>query len=533
MKKLRYTKVYIYLLLLVTVFNSCSHFEDLNQDPVTSTDMDPNLMLPTIQMQLTGGRYEQWRNGLIYSSDWMQLWTGEYATVEYGGKGQKNDVYMSALWEKQYPREIKNITDMVVRTTDDPSKTNINAVSRIMRVYIFSRLTDLHGDLPYFQAGKGYYEGILTPVYDRQEDIYNDFFVELDEAVKALDASKDAVTQDFYFEGDISRWKKFGNSLRLRLAMRLTKVNVAKAQTEAEAAIASGVMTSNADMAVMKHIDVTFGGGVFGGNGLSYAFMNVTDAESAFRLSATLGNHLINTSDPRLRLIAGCYLDDDVRTDVTDEVFAFYGNYNTMLLPPSSFVYDATIAPITVDVNGVSTDIGGKFQLLQPSKYISAVEAPYIIMSYAEVELWMAEAAIRGWATNSTAATHFSKALEAGVQQYEVYQAPSVDQTKIDAFVAANPLVQSTAMEQINNQLWVNFALNGQEAYANWRRSGFPALTFPNPDPAVNQTNGQIPRRMKYPINESLLNETNLNEAINRMPGGTDDWMNRVWWDVQ
>ncbi|HYG37251.1 MAG TPA: SusD/RagB family nutrient-binding outer membrane lipoprotein [Cytophagales bacterium] len=521
------------LFLLLILFTGCKDFEEMNQNPSTSTDMDPNIMLPTIQMQLSGGMFEQWRNGFIYSEEWMQHWAGEYASTEFGGKGQKSDVYMTALWDTQYPREVKNVVDMVIRTTDDETKVNINAVSRIMKTYIFSRLTDLYGDLPYFEAGTGYYNNVLAPKYDPQQDIYNDFFLELDKATKALDASKDPITQDLYFNGDISKWKKFGNSLRLRLAMRLTKADIAKAQTEAEAAIAGGTMESNGDMAVMQHIDVPFGGDVFGGNGTSYVFMNSSPAESTFRISTTLADYLVNTSDPRLRIFAASYLKDENRTDVTDAVLASLGSYQDMSLLPSKFLYEATGGPITVDVNGTPTEIARAYQLMQPSKYISKIDAPYVMMSYAEVELWKAEAAFRGWNTGASAADHFSKALDAGVKQMTVYGAPEVAQSAVDNFVAANPLTAGKELEQINSQLWVNFVMNGQEAYANWRRSGFPALIYPNPVPGVNQSNGQIPRRMQYPVNEYLLNGANVAEAVARIPGGADDWTARVWWDKE
>ena len=109
-------KKLIPLIFAALVFVRCDNFESLNQNPTTSTDMDPNLMLPTIQLQLSGGQFEQLRNGFIYSGEWMQHWTGEYATTEYGGKGVRADAYMGALWTSQYPREVKSIVDMVDRT---------------------------------------------------------------------------------------------------------------------------------------------------------------------------------------------------------------------------------------------------------------------------------------------------------------------------------------------------------------------------------------------------------------------------------
>lgn len=532
-------KKLILLIFAALVFVRCDNFESLNQNPTTSTDMDPNLMLPTIQLQLSGGQFEQLRNGFIYSGEWMQHWTGEYATTEYGGKGVRADAYMGALWTSQYPREVKSIVDMVERTKDDPEQVNINAVSRIMKVYIFSRLTDLYGDIPYFDAGKGYYTQVFTPKFDRQEDIYNDFFKELDEAVNSFDASKKGVTEDFYFEGDLEQWKRFGNSLRLRLAMRLTKVDINKAKLHAEAAIASGTMESNDDMAVMKHIVTAWRGGTFGGNGVSYTFMNTSTSadESVFRMCKTFADYMVNTDDPRITMYGRSYLKSSNRPDdITDEVLDVVGSYSDMSLLPSTFSWEASQQgnPIDIEYNGATVkDLAKLYQCLQPSNYIASIDAPYIMMSFAEVELWKAEAAFRGWETGGTTQEHFSKALAAGVKQMYVYGVPEIDENAITDFVEANPIVVGDELEQINSQLWVNFALNGQEAWANWRRSGFPAIVYPNRDPGVNQTDGEIPRRMQYPQEELDYNGANAQEAIARMPGATDNWMNRVWWDKE
>jgi hypothetical protein len=535
------SKIYIrsiVVLLTALLVMRCDNFEEMNRNPTTSTNMDRNLMLSSIQLQLSGGTFETLRNGFIYSGHWMQHWTGEYASTEYGGKGQRNEQYMSALWISQYPREIKNVVDMVESTRDDENKVNIHAVSRIMKVYIFSRLTDLWGDLPYFDAAKGYYSKMFAPAYDKQEDIYNDFFKELDEAVKLIDPSKDKVTNDYYFEGDLAKWKKFGNSLRLRLAMRLTKVNVAKAKLEAEAAIAAGVMTSNTDIPVMRHTKVAWGGITSGGNATSYVFMNSQlDADkSLFRICTTFADHLVATGDPRLTILAASYLEASKRpTDITAEVLAKAGSYHNMALPPSTFTYEANQqgGPVDITVNGETVSVTKEFQCLQPSHYISEIESPYIMMSYAEVELWMAEAAFRSWTTGATAAEHFQRGLEAGVKHMTIYGAPETSQDDIDDFIAANPLTPGSELERINTQLWVEFALNGQEAYANWRRSGYPALVYPNRDPAVNESNGTIPRRMQYPQEEFDYNTANVRDAVSRLPGAKDEWTSRVWWDKE
>ncbi len=160
---------------------------------------------------------------------------------------------MSILWELNYPNEILNIADAVNRSKDDPKKQNLHNICRIMKVYVFARLTDLYGDIPYSEASAGYSKGIVHPKYDKQADIYDDFFKELTEASSALDPSKDQVAQDQFYKGDIAAWKKFANSLHLRLAMRLVKRDEEKAKAEAQKAFARGVFSRNEDVCKMTH----------------------------------------------------------------------------------------------------------------------------------------------------------------------------------------------------------------------------------------------------------------------------------------
>src|SRR5690606_14827105 len=132
--------------------------------------------------------------------------------------------YWASHWQTVYPRDLKNIQDVVDRTAGNPDQVNIHAAARILRVMIFARLTDLYGDIPYSEAIKGYTEGKLLPKYDKQSDIYADFFKELQESVAQFDASKGSFGGDLFYKGNVDQWKKLGNSLRLRLGFRLTKV---------------------------------------------------------------------------------------------------------------------------------------------------------------------------------------------------------------------------------------------------------------------------------------------------------------------
>ena len=168
-----------------------------------------------------------------------------------------------------------------------------------MKVYSFAVLTDSWGDIPYFEAGKGYIDLNFKPVFDTQESIYADFFKELNEAIPALDASKATYNgSDSYYSGDIQKWKKLGYSLMLRLAMRLQKVKPDLAKQWVNTAVAGGVFTSNDDNQVFHHSS----------SGIVNSINSSMRSNFArFRVSRTLVNMLRNTGDPRLNIFVEPY----------------------------------------------------------------------------------------------------------------------------------------------------------------------------------------------------------------------------------
>ncbi|HEX3009729.1 MAG TPA: SusD/RagB family nutrient-binding outer membrane lipoprotein [Bacteroidales bacterium] len=534
--KLKYFSLFWFIALIMFVAG-CNDFGDMNDDPSQSTDMDPNMQLSTVQLQVSSNKWQQNRL-FIYPGAFTYHISGSWADVEYGGKGKKNDGYMSNLWSYEYPVQIKNIVDLVERTNSKPEYTNLNAVARIMKVYLFSRLTDMFGDIPYFDAGKGYYTGTFLPKYDTQKDIYYDFFKELDAAAKALGTASDKVIYDIYYNGDLAKWKKFANSMRLRLAMHIVKVEPEKARAEAEAAIAGGVMENNADMCVTKHLNSPYDGTDWGrgGNGNSYIFMESGTNSNGYRVSQELVKFMEDRNDPRLPLMVGCYLEDPSRTDITQALLnALKVKWQDIAVPACYFTYDIWRADINLNIGGVEyKKIPSRLQQLQPSKYICAFDAPYFHQTCAEVKLFVAEAAFRGWNTGGKSVNEsYAEAMNAAMKQMSLYPgAPEITQTQIDNYIAANPMIAGQELEQINTHLWAVLFLNEIEAYTNLRRSGYPAFTWKDLYPAESESNHQMPRRYQYPLNEQFKNKDNYNEAVARM-GGTDSWLNRVWWDKQ
>jgi hypothetical protein len=200
----------------------------------------------------------------------------------------------------------------------------------------------------------------------------------------------------------------------------------------------------------------------------------------------------------------------------------------------SSLAWGAPLQPGETPYEGVKP---GLFQWEVPmgasstsgiQSYFKQKTTPFLHVSYSESQLLLAEAAFRGWVAGS-AADYYKKGVEAGIKQLEIYGATPATQAAIDTYLNAKPLVAGQELKQISTQLWITYIFNSIEAYSNWRRTGFPVLVpITNPD---SETNGVTPKRLYYPNDEMQKNEKNYKEALSRM-GGTNDWLNKVWWDA-
>ena len=259
-----------------------------------------------------GNAYEDWRNNLIYASCMIQhlssatgYWSGDKYTY--------NSAYNSAYWDANYNNSIRNIVDVIENIKDKPEYANFYNIARIFKVFQFQRLTDMYGDVPYSQAGLGYTQSVTTPVYDKQEAIYDDMLNELQTAATALDASAANTVgkADQIYNGDVSKWKKFAYSEMVRVAMRLSKVDAAKAEQWVKTAYAGGVFASNDDNALLQHVDMPW-------NPLTNGNAWVLDGvdPSAAKISESFMTILKSTSDPRLKYIATVATDPSNTADM-------------------------------------------------------------------------------------------------------------------------------------------------------------------------------------------------------------------------
>jgi hypothetical protein len=500
----------ILLTLVIIVGSSCdSGFDELNTSKTSATAIDPAFQLNNAVLNLSFPG-----NALVYEVGIVQhIVTPNSGVLTGANFNQDNRDATQSLWQGYYRNVIRNTRDVIARTSSLPERANLLQMARIVQAYGYMVLTDSYGDIPYTESGKGYLEQELFPVYDDQQTIYNDIIKELSEAVAALGAAGARVeSPDIMYGGNVDLWKKFGNSLLLRAGMRLSKVDPAKAQQVVQSAAAGPLILLNSENAAVRH-DANYT------NPLTVP-LNSTEAANYY-LPEPFVDYLKNTNDPRLTSIAVRYKGaksgpEQTATiatrNVADQIGMPLGHNNS------------TIA-------GVATSKGlasfYDFSQLDRTR-MGKLTAPAFHVTAAQTNLLLAEARHRGWISTSTVADYFSKGIRLHMEQLASYDAAAaVPTSAIDTYIANNPLNDATALQQINTQYWLASFLNAPEAFANFRRSGFPALT---PNPFAGKTiKGDFIRRLTYPNSEISVNTQNVNAAISRM--GADDLDTRVWWD--
>jgi hypothetical protein len=499
-------------------------FVAINTDPnhITAANIDFAYLFTNAEMITSGNSdangYEDWRNNLIYSSCMIQhlsstagYWAGDKYTYNAG--------YNSAYWDDNYNNSVTNIVEVITNTQKKDDLSNLYNIARILRVFMFQRITDMYGDCPYTEAGLGFIKGITQPKYDKQQDIYTNMLSELADAAGKLDAGKGNTVgkADLLYGGDVGQWKKFAYSEMVRIAMRMSKVDAANAQKWVQTAVAGGVMASNADNAIVAHQALT-GTPVPNGTGL----ILIGNDPNAYRLSQTFVDYLKGTADPRLSYLGTVCADPTDGTDKGDTTWA------TQLGQPNG--RDAPGSGTAFDLSKVANWPGDPNNYSVVNRYtFSRLDAPTFLLTYGETQLLLAEAAQRGWVTGTPAATFYNNGVTGAMSMLTQAGAGPSD-AAIAAYLVANPFNAGSAMAQINTQYWVASFMDENESFANWRRSGYPVLTpvnYPG-----NVTNGTIPRRFTYPQGEASTNTANYTSAVSGLNNG-DKMTSRVWWDVQ
>ncbi|WP_158796098.1 SusD/RagB family nutrient-binding outer membrane lipoprotein [Pedobacter sp. L105] len=505
----RYFSKITFAVLACLVFQACDKgFVQMNTNPNASTTPNPSYIFTKAELDGAG-------NHLILLQGTMQYTTSFNDVAGFGAKYILSQNSQSwGAFTNGYPDEINEISTVVRAVTGDATNINLLAEARIWRAYCFSRLTDLYGDIPYSEAGKGYTEAVYKPVYDTQQSIYLDILKELTESAASLDPAKPTfAAADLIYSGNTTQWKKFAYSLMLRMAMRMTKVDPTLAQTWAQKAIAGGVITADADI-------VRVGGYVPAGQDINknplalnminsdYAVLDgVTNPEGG-KFQDVFINYLKANTDPRLGVLSVVYVNGTADTTAAVQK----GMSATLGAKPADFVTYSQPNPLT---------------LLQ-------LNSPLLLLTNAETNFLLAEAVLRGWYSGGSASSFYESGIRASMNQWALFGAAgTITANQTDSYIRNHPLNTGGSLDaqmaQIYTQFWVGVYPDFQEVFASYRRTGYPALV-PN-NYVGNATGGQIFRRMEYPVSEQNLNGTNYAAAVARQ--GADDFMTRMWWDKQ
>jgi hypothetical protein len=376
------------------------------------------------------------------------------------------------------------------------------------------RLVDYYGNVPYTDALQGI-EGIFTPAYNTGQEVYTSIISELTQASAAISASNPDdgfASSDMYFQGDVTQWKKWANSLLLRAAMRMSNKDASGAGTLVTQAVNGGLMTSNDDnvwvpMAEAPSLWTNQ-------NGISRAFIPGDGGQSRV-MSKTLIDVLKGT-DPN------DIADDDPRLMIFTE--GVNGDADPLAQEGMPNGLDAG----TLDAyTGITSSQPALLFSVLNIKFLDRNES-YLLMSYSEVELLLAEAKERGIGTvPGTAAEHYNAGVKAAMQMYTPYDATfAVPDAAVNTYLATYPYTGGTpGLEQIGTQMWLTKYLNWWEAWADYRRTGYPALVEVNYP--GNISGGKVPTRLRYPSHEVATNGDNI------VAGGTspDTPVGKVWWD--
>jgi len=496
-------------LLLLATFVSCDRgFDEMNVNPIALTDVEPLFQLNSAIVSSAPG-YGNLSYETTIVKQMITPFSGQGAAANFN---QDNRGVAAGNWENGYRNVVKNLADVIARTKDDPANANLYQIARIWKAFAFMILTDTYGDVPYFSAGQGYLQNVSNPVYDAQEAIYTDLLNELETASQALDPAGQTVSGELLYSGDITRWKRLGNSLLLRAAMRLSKVDPDKAAEYVAKAVAGGVMESNDDNAVIHH-NANFNNPIGSQlNGGQSAF---------FYLAEDFVDYLQTNDDPRLQSIAVRYVGATSGADQTETV----ADRSVDVQIGMPLGYDNT----TVSDAVAESNLASLWDYSQLDRTRMAdPQAPSFLVTYAQTQLLLAEAVVRGWIPGD-AATLYANGVRAHMEQLAAYGSnTAVGEVAITEYLATHPFDESMALEQINTQYWVASFLNGPEAFANFRRSGYPVLA-PNPYPGSDLQTEDFIRRITYPDSELNVNRENVQQAIARQ--GPDVLDTRIWWD--
>lgn len=510
-------KLFIVFLVGAT-FAACQDMEDLNVNPNSPSKVSTATLLTGSQKKMMDYLYDNWfsgRQALPYAQYWAQrTYTEEdrYQIRESVNNNYFNQFYVVA---GNFALIEKLNTDAATKSEAGVVGKNANqiAVAKILKVWLMQVVADTWGSVPYSEAFK-LNEDVKYPKYDDLTAIYPAFLAELNAAIAMIDESAVAFSSgDEIYGGDAASWKKFANSLKCRVAIRLSKVD-ADWDKYIDEAVASGVFTSNDEEAMFKYSNEA-------PNECSFYRGFFVDRRNDFSITKPFTDLLkgqADTLNAKTHPWAGV-VDPRLAIYTTPKSGKYIGlpyglpnaNMTAAVRSASPSWYSTTTHPVT----------------LNPDFSVP-------LMTYAELCFILSE-------RNNWDKTWYEKGIQASMEHWAALSGKEVTQAAIDTYIAAvNGTVNA---ETVATQKYIHLYMQGTEAWSEYRRTGYP-LTMLKPGEksyrvsgtdlvfnALSETKGDLPARVKYPTNESTLNKTGFDAAVAKLTDGTNNYYSKMYWD--
>ena len=533
MKKIIKGLLFASLLISTT---SCKDLEEINVDPNNPTEVSTPAILLGAEKKIMDYMYDNWfsgRQNLVYAQYWAQR---NYTEEDrYQIRESVNNSYFNYFYTAA-----SNLAKIEKMNSDEATKgtaavygdnNNQIATAKILKIWLMQVLADTWGGIPYSEAFK-LTDGTFYPKYDDLDQLYASLISELDEAIALIDVNEDGFTTgDNIYDGDPVLWKKFANSLKCRLAIRLSKLDSNWKKYIAEA-VESGVFTSNDDNALFEYSTTA--------PNQSYFYRGFfVDARNDFSISKPFTDLLKGQADT-------LNAKSHPWKGVVDPRLPIYTSAND--------AGEYIGVPYGVESNDLSSvapgiDYAPDFSKGKPLVVQANFSVP--LLTYAEICFILSE-------YNGFSADEYKKGIEASIDFWSdmnvaVKGGKAVSDADKATYIAA--VSSKVNAETVATQKYIHLYMDGTEAWAEYRRTGYP-LTLLKPDEhstvaylyddkgnitgttildftTLSETKGDLPARIKYPTNESTLNPTGFKDAVAKLTDGTNNYYSKMFWDVR
>jgi len=501
-------KIVLPIFLTATLIGCTKDFSDTNTNYNNPTSVTPDLLLSGVIRNMMNQQVsDAWGIGNLVAQ--------YHAKIQFVNEDRYLWNEQNGLWNAVYSNN-RNLQNILVAVENDNNSPYLG-VGLILKSWMFSLATNAYGDVPYKEAGKAKTDGIYTPAYDSQEEIYTGILADLKKANDLLATSSTNLSGDILFGGGaagIAKWRKLANSLRLRLLLRMSNKKDVKAEMQAIVSnpAANPIFTSNDDNAELKYLAAAPNQWPLYGSRVG--------SFDEIRVSKTLSDRLTALGDTRLNVFGR--VSQSSVTAGTPRVEGVPNGLN-----------DVAALNYNGGPQGVSR-VGYTFACLvcnDPGQAVPDPSAPRaILMNYAELQFTLAEAREKALITTGDAATYYANGITAN---FNYWKSIVPAQYNINVTMPANYLTQAqveytgTPAEKLSKialQKWVALYFNGLEAWFDWRRTGMPEIV----PGAANLNGNKVPIRYIYPLSEQSLNGTNRTKAVTAQ-GGTDDINTKMW----